>query len=181
MSSSNPTSPPPKKTSNLPPPIYLLTVDPPLKQYILHLHTLTQTPPAKSSHQWTTYCSIRKRLLLSYLSHNGEVWKKLELDLCTQFTSTASGYDAIVSGSYHPPFLTPQVFDFVVDKVECDDCYIGVLPGVEGAIGEMVKEWGEENVWVKEDDKVLEVKKGKKRGRKKKVRDDWDSDELDSD
>ena len=84
-------SAPHTKSSNLPPPLLLLTIDPPLKQYIIHLHTLSITPPLKSSKQWDLHVSIRRTLLLSYLAKTEEVWRNLDRDLCTQYASLNQG------------------------------------------------------------------------------------------
>jgi len=94
------------------------------------------------------------------------------------------GYDAVLAGSYVPPLLNPNIFDFIVDLVPSSDSHLGVLPGVEDGISTMVKEWGEENVWNRDEEEEKEREKqgkGRKRGRKKKKREDvWDSD-TDSD
>ncbi|GMI32081.1 hypothetical protein TrCOL_g9168 [Triparma columacea] len=176
---SSPPLQPPSKVSSLPPPLLLLNVDPPLKQYILHLHALATHPPPKSSKQWTSFVEVRRALLSDYLSHNPEVWKRLDVDLCTQYASTNQGYDAVISGSYMPNLLTETVFDFVVDEVTMSDEHVGVEPGVEESLRAMIKEWGESNVWNKEEEEEIKLQKeGKKRGRKpgRKKKDVWDSD-----
>ena len=159
---------------NLPPPFLLLTVDPPLKQYIIHLHTLIREKkaPSSKSKSYALWRKTRQTILREWLRANGDTWKELDEVLRDEYGHVAKGYDAIIDDpdpDNHPECL-PNVFDFVIHTVESSDYHIGVIPGIAGGLHQIIKDWSDENVWNKDDEedaKEAKTKTGKKRGRKK--------------
>mmetsp|Transcript_19315 Transcript_19315/g.39947 ORF Transcript_19315/g.39947 Transcript_19315/m.39947 type:complete len:195 (-) Transcript_19315:65-649(-) len=191
-------SPPPPVAVNPPslptlsPTGHYLTLDPPLKQYILHLHKLITSPlpstPAllrtKLSPKWH---DSRSALLRSYLSSEPERWKRCDEVFRTRYKQVSAGYDDLVTGALdcldvkdEEGGVLQDVFDFVVDGVQdSEEGVVVTLQSLQGVV-EVVAAFNEENVWTKVGEEKVEVKEKVKRGGRKQKKtfeeemDEWD-------